>query len=149
MSLVGMHQIQFINFAIIPSFSLLENLLPNSSLAVHLARENIRHWEEKKDATHLPAEVAYSNASLNHKERQHSRIAMFELIRCRSSTYWQVVAKMLRCSWWFCAFVCIAALDIMLTGQALFPKPNALVLEVYFHTFIGALRRIPNDAIGV
>jgi hypothetical protein len=42
-------QIQFINFAVIPCFTLLECFFPKASEALNLATENIGRWNQKKD----------------------------------------------------------------------------------------------------
>ncbi|KAG9414101.1 hypothetical protein AC1031_013308 [Aphanomyces cochlioides] len=44
-------QIKFINFAVLPCFSLLQTLFPPANLAVSHALENIRHWENKRDTS--------------------------------------------------------------------------------------------------
>lgn len=134
-------QIRFIACAILPTFSLLESLLPDAHVALQHAKDNIHQWERRRDAIASTSHPTTSSAS----QDVRSRAWALGSISRHPGAFWQNLLLLAQYFVWLSSVVGATLVDCMLlddlTGP-FSPKSRASVVVPVFFLLVAVLRSV-------
>lgn len=145
-----MLQIQFITFAILPTFALLERLVPKAHVAVDHARANLREWKRQKASSPSSSPVCDRSEATRHDviSTRHPRDSVRALVSRHASAYWHTVTTLLRYVGWTCAVLCVPLVNYALgrsssssrsaSGASGAVMPTCIVAVVVLHVLLGS-----------